>query len=109
MAGRGSKPGERRGGRQKGTPNRRTVELARIADKAASKGITPLEVMLEAMRDLHTKGELVAASGIAKDAAPYMHPRLSQVEQHLEAEVSQRVVSAEPMSDEEWEARYGAN
>ena len=27
MAGRGSKPGERRGGRKKGTPNKRTAEL----------------------------------------------------------------------------------
>ena len=30
MAGRGSKPGERRGGRKKGTPNKRTAELRDI-------------------------------------------------------------------------------
>ena len=29
MDGRGSRPGERRGGRQAGTPNRRTVEVAK--------------------------------------------------------------------------------
>jgi hypothetical protein len=39
---RGSRPGERRGGRQKGTPNRATVEraaiAARIADEANMRG-----------------------------------------------------------------------
>jgi hypothetical protein len=39
---RGSSPGERRGGRAKGTPNRATVEraaiAARIADEAKMRG-----------------------------------------------------------------------
>jgi hypothetical protein len=39
---RGSRPGERRGGRAKGTPNRTTVEraaiAARIADEANMRG-----------------------------------------------------------------------
>jgi hypothetical protein len=47
MARGGSKPGERRGGRQKGTPNKATAALQ--AEVAAS-GITPLEVMLKNMR-----------------------------------------------------------
>src|SRR5204863_7788144 len=43
MAGGGSKPGERRGGRKHGTPNR--ASTARQAEVAAS-GITPLDYML---------------------------------------------------------------
>jgi hypothetical protein len=31
MAGKGSAPGERRGGRQKGTPNKATVEIKELA------------------------------------------------------------------------------
>jgi hypothetical protein len=64
-------------GRKKGTANVKTRE---IADKAASSGITPLEVMLEAMNDFRAKGELAKAAWIAKDAAPYMHPRLAAIE-----------------------------
>lgn len=79
-----SKGGKRSGaGRPKGTATKKTRE---IADKAAAEGITPLEVMLHAMR--YSFGEfektlvvdhLVAASSFAKDAAPYMHPRLTTI------------------------------
>ncbi|MGO8867340.1 MAG: hypothetical protein ACLQME_12630 [Alphaproteobacteria bacterium] len=40
-------------------------------------GITPLEVMLKTMRMFWRKGEREKAAAIAKDAAPYVHPRLS--------------------------------
>jgi len=52
MAGRGSAPGERRGGRQKGTPNKVTVEIkemaraygpAAIAELARLAGLTKAE------------------------------------------------------------------
>ncbi len=87
MARRGSKPGERRGGRTKGTANKKTRE---IADKAAQSGVTPLEVMIEAMRhhyelsqDENLKGDksenLKAAAAMAEKAAPYIHPRLSAI------------------------------
>lgn len=70
--------GKRAGaGRKRGAATTRTRE---IADQAATEGITPLEVMLDAMRELHGKGEKAAASQIAKDAAPYMHPRLAAIE-----------------------------
>jgi hypothetical protein len=79
-----------------------------IAEQAASKGITPLEVMLKTMHDLleesnkclgydhgvtdpgnaHHDAELLEnrvkllnmAATIAKHAAPYIHPRLSAIE-----------------------------
>lgn len=47
---------------------------------AAAAGITPLEVMIQTMRKLWNDGDQMAACAIAKDAAPYMHPRLANIE-----------------------------
>lgn len=70
--------GKRQGaGRKRGSATRKTRE---IADKAAEEGVTPLEVMLDAMRELYERGEKVAASSLAKDAAPYCHPKLAAIE-----------------------------
>lgn len=68
---RGSKPGERRGGRKKGGANKKTRE---IADKASNEGITPLEYMLKVLRD--ETADTNRRDDMAKAAAPYMHPRL---------------------------------
>lgn len=67
----GSKPGERRGGRKKGEPNK--VTLAKEA-KIASEGLTPLDYLLSILRDemLDRDTRMEAA----KAAAPYSHPRL---------------------------------
>src|SRR3990167_2971523 len=93
----GASPGA---GRKSGAPNKATQE--RQAEVAAS-GVTPLEVMLENMRFAHERGEEVIAKIIegesanvdalkellgfrrmaqdcAKEAAPYVHPRLAAVE-----------------------------
>jgi hypothetical protein len=63
-----------------------------VAVELALTGTTPLEVLMQAMRyyqDLHADLEAPAsvrasaidkAAGIAKDAAPYMHPRLTSVD-----------------------------
>lgn len=72
---RGSKPGERRGGRKKGVPNKTNAE--REAAIRAS-GLTPLDYLLEVMRD-ETKPEQLRQDA-AKAAAPYVHPKLSSVE-----------------------------
>lgn len=98
--------GARKGaGRKPGSATKKTRE---IADRAADEGITPLEVMLDNMRFAHGGASemmnalLRAAEGAdipegfdaleklavfrrmaqdaAKDAAPYMHPRLATVE-----------------------------
>ena len=75
MAGRGSRPGERRGGRNKGTPNKATA--AKAAAIAAS-GLTPLDYMIQVMRDptveAHRRDEM------ARAAAPYIHPKLAATE-----------------------------
>jgi hypothetical protein len=67
-----------------------------VADRAALEGITPLEVFLEDMRFHYARAgaerlkgreadltviarELAAARDAAKDAAPYIHPRLQAI------------------------------
>lgn len=78
--------GKREGaGRPAGAANKKTRE---IADKAALDGITPLEVMLQTMRDAWDGGSKGLACQIAKDAAPYMHPRLTAVDAEVNANVN---------------------
>lgn len=85
MAGKGgARPGS---GRKRGGKNQKTRE---IADRATAEGITPLEVMVGAMRELWAEAEKVKgperlslmrqASEEANRAAPYMHPRLASIE-----------------------------
>jgi hypothetical protein len=70
--------GKRQGaGRKRGVPAQKTQE---IAAKAYDKGITPLEVMLETMREHWEGGRKSDACMIAKDAAPYMHARIQAVQ-----------------------------
>lgn len=72
MAGKGSLPGERKGGRQKGVPNK--VTLTKAAEIAAG-GLTPLDYMLQVLRDENrSDAERMDA---AKAAAPYAHPKLA--------------------------------
>jgi hypothetical protein len=70
----GARPGA---GRKPGSLNSKTRA---IAEKCADLGATPLEVMVEAYLKLRDEGRLEDAAKIAKDAAPYMHPRLSNIE-----------------------------
>lgn len=76
--------GAKTGGRKKGSKNKTTVEreagLAEITAKVKTEGITPLEVMVGAMREAWERNDKEAAARYAKDAAPYMHPRLAAVE-----------------------------
>jgi len=88
--------GKKTGGRKIGSANKRTRE---IADKAIAEGVTPLEYMLDVMRapmmpeikQAIENGQIDAdtitrLSGwhkmrydAAKDAAPYIHPRLQAI------------------------------
>lgn len=92
MARGGSLPGERRGGRQKGSLNKRTV--AKEAFKASRldvTGVSPLDIILGAARaawaDAHGADGVIdmrkarVAADIAKDAAPYLHSRLMPASQ----------------------------
>lgn len=83
----GRRPGA---GRKPGAVTKKTRE---IAEKAVQDGITPLEVMLEAMNSFREAGDLEKAAGFAKDAAPYVHPKLSAVE--MNAKVQTRSLDEE--------------
>ena len=75
MAGTGGKrPGS---GRPKGVKNIATNKRADIARIAINEEITPLEVMLKAMRKALAANDLKEAHNYAKDAAPYIHPKLA--------------------------------
>ncbi|WP_205782305.1 hypothetical protein [Methylobacterium sp. XJLW] len=73
-------------GRKPGSLTKRTRE---VAEALMVEGVTPLEIMLGAARAVWTeatKGERIdldkaaAAASIAKDAAPYVHPKLASIE-----------------------------
>jgi hypothetical protein len=84
MAGKGSRPGERRGGRKKGTPNKATTAASIQAEIAAS-GEKPLDYMLRVMRDPTTEPH--RRDTMAKAAAPYVHPTLAAVaHRHVNAD-----------------------
>jgi len=99
----GRRPGA---GRPVGSKNQKTQEIARAA---AESGITPIEVMLGTMRELWALGTPDAkreAVEIAKDAAPYIHPRLASIDQTIKEDRPFAVVPGQ-LSIEEWQVTYG--
>ena len=72
---RGSKPGERRGGRQRGTPNKATVaKTAALKAASADPAVTPLQFLLGVMRDPKSPTDLRIQ--VARAAAPLVHGKL---------------------------------
>lgn len=61
-------------------PSALTTKTREIAEKAIEGGITPLDYMLQILRDETLDG--AARFEAAKAAAPYVHPRLSTIEAH---------------------------
>jgi hypothetical protein len=88
MAAKSAKPKGKWGGRPKGALNKRTIAARNIEITALREGLTPLDVMLHAMYDAYDRSQntrlragvrqlaMVEAAGFAKDAAPYIHPKL---------------------------------
>src|ERR1700692_4155572 len=71
---RGSKPGERRGGRKKGTPNKSTaLKKAALSAASADPTITPLQFLLGVMRDPKAPTDLRIR--VARAAAPLVHAK----------------------------------
>ena len=71
---RGSRPGERRGGRRRGTPNKSTVlKYAAICASGSSANSAPLDFLLGLMRDPKLPTDLRVE--MAKLAAPFVHER----------------------------------
>jgi hypothetical protein len=65
-------------GRRKGSLNRKTQAIAKDMIESGLK--TPLEVMIKAMTIHVNARRWDQAAAIAKDAAPYMHPRLAAMQ-----------------------------
>lgn len=71
-----AKGGKREGaGRKPGVPNKRTAEQAEAVE---ASGLTPLEFMLQILRD--TEAPKDARMWAAEKAAPYVHAKLASVE-----------------------------
>src|SRR5208337_1164721 len=81
MAGKGSRPGERRGGRKRGTPNKATTAASIQAEVAAS-GERPLDYMLRIMRDETV--EAARRDAMARASAPYCHAQ-AIAHRHIDA------------------------
>jgi hypothetical protein len=80
----GSKPGERRGGRQKGTPNRATIEKRIRAEHgiaaAKANGLLPLDIMLQVAAGGEAAAQITDRQlHAAIAAAPYVHAKLAAV------------------------------
>jgi hypothetical protein len=80
----GARPGA---GRKKGAANRKTVETQALV---AASGLTPLEFMLDVMRNSEDGRMRFAA---AQAAAPYVHAKLSSID--LKADVTTRSLAEE--------------
>lgn len=94
------KGGKRAGaGRPKGSQNKATYQRLEVALQALAEGKTPLEVMLEAMRTAYDAGGAIAAMPYAKEAAPYLHPKLSSVEANIDGTLG--TYEAQPIPIEE--------
>lgn len=63
--------GRKTGGRTKGTPNKKTTKLA---EEVKRKGVTPLEYMLEVLRNEENPADV--RMDAAKSAAPYVHSKM---------------------------------
>ena len=95
--------GRKTGGRKPGTPNK--ASAARAAAIAAS-GLSPLDFLLSVLRD--TKQELPIRIEAARAAAAYVHPKLAAVTVTGGLDV-RHDITAEPMSEAEWEAQHIAS
>jgi hypothetical protein len=67
--------GKKTGGRRPGTPNKATAKRER---EVAKLGQTPLEYMLKVMRNTKAAGERRDRMAVA--AAPYVHPKLANMQ-----------------------------
>jgi ribosomal protein S11 len=100
-------------GRKPGAVTKKTRE---IAEKAIEQGITPLDVMLGTMRELWSKAEKgesglsgdkiitpldyrLQAADVAQKAAPFVHPKLSNVEAKVTADVTQQTVTQADLAE----------
>jgi hypothetical protein len=66
------------GGRQKGTPNKKTAERAKIIAAITASGKDPITFFADLLRNESAPLDLRFAA--AKELAPYVHPKLASIE-----------------------------
>jgi hypothetical protein len=92
---RGSKPGERRGGRQRGTPNKTTLlKNAVFCAAAAEPNRSPLDFMLALMRDPQVPLDLRIDAAAASAALVHARPQASRDERPHPMEVRRQRAKA---------------
>jgi len=74
---RGSIPGERRGGRQKGTPNKSTV---RVRERLDALGVDPIEGLARLAKQAEQEGDRQLAATCYKTLAEYCEPKRRAIE-----------------------------
>lgn len=75
---RGSRPGERRGGRKKGTPNKATIERRIKMRKMHARGTDPMTFFMDILAD--TANPHQERKDAAMALLPYFHPKLASIE-----------------------------
>jgi hypothetical protein len=76
---RGCKPGERRGGRKPGTPNKKTALVTTaFAAATSNQELSPLDFFLAVMRDPSIPPDWRFRAAHA--AAPYVHPKAERAQ-----------------------------
>ena len=93
--------GARQGAGRKKNGSNAMNEEARL--KAIASGESPLDFLLNAMRD--EKAEFTVRLDAAKAAAPYIHARLSSVDMTSKTDGTLKVISDTPLTEEEWVAQ----
>ena len=77
----GSKPGEHRGGRIAGTPNKVTQESVDRIDEVMKKhDCDPLEAMILIGKEAWSQGDLKLAGQMFKELAQYVAPKRRSIE-----------------------------
>ena len=95
---RGSKPGERRGGRKKGTPNKKTLlRNAAFIAAAADPNTSPLDFFLNLMNDKNLPLEIRVTA--AHEALPYVHAKAANDDVHPKLWPSQYGASITDVKD----------
>ena len=79
----GNKPGPakgspRVGGRQKGTPNKVTVEKRKLIQELCPDGEDPVTFWMQLLKDKRAPLEIRMIA--ARDVAPFIHPKLASIE-----------------------------
>jgi hypothetical protein len=80
-SGGGSKKGERRGGRKKGTPNKRTQS---VIDKLAKLDYDPIESLVRLAKEAETAKDKMMEFNACKELAQYVAPKRKAVEMTAE-------------------------